>query len=32
VYISVVCIFACPSQRDTFRKSLVASSTVKAQV
>ena len=32
VYISVVCIFACPSQRETFRKSLVASRTVKAQV
>ena len=32
VYISVVCIFACPSQRETFRRSLVACSTVMAQV
>ena len=32
VYISVVCMFACPSQRETFRKSLVACRTVSAQV
>src|SRR5208283_5574604 len=32
VYISVVCMFACPSQRDTFRKSLVACRIVRAQV
>ncbi len=32
VYISVVCMFACPSQRETFRRSLVASRTVRAQV
>src|SRR6266851_5574870 len=32
VYISVVCICACPSHSETFRKSLVACSTVRAQV
>ena len=32
VYISVVCMFACPSQRETFRRSLVACRTVRAQV
>ena len=32
VYISVVCIFACPSQRATFRRSLVACKIVNAQV
>jgi SpoVK/Ycf46/Vps4 family AAA+-type ATPase len=32
VYISVVCMFACPSQRETFRRSLVACRTVSAQV
>jgi hypothetical protein len=32
VYISVVCIFACPSQRANFRRSLVACKTVSAQV
>jgi hypothetical protein len=32
VYISVVCLCACPSHRETFRKSLVAYSTVRAQV
>ena len=32
VYISVVCMFACPSQRATFRRSLVACRSVSAQV
>jgi DNA replication protein DnaC len=32
VYISVVCILACPSQRETFRRSLVACRIVSAQV
>jgi hypothetical protein len=32
VYISVVCVCACPSHSDTLRRSLVAWSTVKAQV
>jgi hypothetical protein len=32
VYISVVCIWACPSQRETFLRSLVACNTVSAQV
>jgi len=32
VYISVVCILACPSHRETFRRSLVACRTVSAQV
>src|ERR1035437_3519196 len=32
VYISVVCILACPSQRETFRRSLVAWRIVSAQV
>ena len=32
VYISVVWILACPSQRATFRRSLVACKTVSAQV
>src|SRR5215471_5405504 len=32
VYISVVCMWACPSQSETFRRSLVACSTVSAQV
>jgi hypothetical protein len=32
VYISVVCIFTCPSQRDTLRMSPVAWRTVSAQV
>ena len=32
VYISVVCMCAWPSHRETFRRSLVACSTVSAQV
>src|SRR4051812_40773955 len=32
VYISVVCMCACPSQSETFRRSLVACSTVRAHV
>ncbi len=32
VYISVVCMCACPSHSETFRKSLVAWSTVRAHV
>jgi len=32
VYISVVCMFAWPSQRETFRRSWVACKTVSAQV
>ena len=32
VYISVVCMLACPSQRETFRRSLVACRIVRAQV
>ena len=32
VYISVVCMFACPSHRATFRRSFVACKTVSAQV
>ena len=32
VYISVVCILACPSQRETFRRSLVACKIVIAQL
>jgi hypothetical protein len=32
VYISVVCMLECPSQRDTFRRSLVACRMVRAQV
>jgi DNA replication protein DnaC len=32
VYISVVCMCACPSHSDTLRRSLVAWSTVRAQV
>ena len=32
VYISVVCMWACPSHSETLRRSLVACSTVRAQV
>ena len=32
VYISVVCMWACPSQSETLRRSLVACKTVRAQV
>ena len=32
VYISVVCMWACPSQSETLRRSLVACSTVRAHV
>ena len=32
VYISVVCMWACPSQSETLRRSLVACRTVSAQV